>query len=281
MTTIGICAIVRNEAPYIEEWIAFHLLQGVSNFLIFNDGSSDSTSEILSAIAKSEPVTVIDWEARFQSFDDSQRYAYKFGACWFVGKVNFVAFIDADEFLFSTNGSLLPVELQNLAEQTSALAIELRLFGSDGHIEHTKGYVTSRFTKSTSPSHPGNLWIKTVAKPQEIYDFDSCHSVVLRSGNYVLSDGSPYNKSSEHPGKSIKRGSGSLQINHYMLKSLEEYRQKQARCRYDELASRYDAEFFEARNSPNWANGYINDFLVSFSDQITDRIAQFQRTTNF
>jgi hypothetical protein len=39
---IAACTCVRNDVPYLTEWIEFHRLQGFSNFFIFNDGSSDS-----------------------------------------------------------------------------------------------------------------------------------------------------------------------------------------------------------------------------------------------
>lgn len=36
-----ICTSVRNEAPYIQEWLEFHLLVGATKFVIYNDRSTD------------------------------------------------------------------------------------------------------------------------------------------------------------------------------------------------------------------------------------------------
>jgi hypothetical protein len=47
---LAICAIVKDEARYIEEWLAFHFLQGVSQVLIFDNESTDGTRDILTSI---------------------------------------------------------------------------------------------------------------------------------------------------------------------------------------------------------------------------------------
>ena len=36
-----ICTSVRNEAPYIQEWLEFHLLVGATKFVIYDDKSTD------------------------------------------------------------------------------------------------------------------------------------------------------------------------------------------------------------------------------------------------
>ena len=38
---------MKNEAPYIVEWIAYHRAIGVDNFLIYTNDCADSTDEVL------------------------------------------------------------------------------------------------------------------------------------------------------------------------------------------------------------------------------------------
>lgn len=47
---LAICSVVQNESPYIAEWIEYHLLPhiGVSEFVLYDDGSSDNTLMTLS-----------------------------------------------------------------------------------------------------------------------------------------------------------------------------------------------------------------------------------------
>ena len=47
LPTVAACARVRNEGPYLREWLEFHLLTGMSHFYIFDDASSDNTRDVL------------------------------------------------------------------------------------------------------------------------------------------------------------------------------------------------------------------------------------------
>ena len=35
-------SIVRDEAPYIKEWLDYHLLAGIDHFLIYDNDSADN-----------------------------------------------------------------------------------------------------------------------------------------------------------------------------------------------------------------------------------------------
>jgi hypothetical protein len=45
--TVAICAIVRDEASYVEEWVEFHRRQRVTAFRIYDNGSIDGTPDVL------------------------------------------------------------------------------------------------------------------------------------------------------------------------------------------------------------------------------------------
>jgi hypothetical protein len=38
---LTLCSMVKNDAPYIVEWIEFLRLQGVDRFILYDDGSAD------------------------------------------------------------------------------------------------------------------------------------------------------------------------------------------------------------------------------------------------
>lgn len=50
---LSFVAIVKNEAPYIIEWIEFHKLVGVDKFYIYDNESSDNLKELLQPYIKS------------------------------------------------------------------------------------------------------------------------------------------------------------------------------------------------------------------------------------
>jgi glycosyltransferase involved in cell wall biosynthesis len=246
MLSVGICALVRNEARYIQEWVAFHSLQGVSRILVFDNGSSDGTPDLLRSARPHSGIEVIDRPGGADAFDALQRQTYQEGASMLAGKVDMVLFIDADEFVHADGGSLgaafaaLP--------SVGAVAIGQRVFGSSGQRRFQRTPVTLRFTQHLPDSDPESRWFKTAARPELIERFDSVHSVVLRSGRYVMADGSPLVRSGPHPGCADHAVKGWLHLNHYMLKSREEYRLKQRKWSSTGLASRYSEEYFTSRD---------------------------------
>lgn len=58
---LSVVAIFKNEADYIYEWIAYHLLMGVEHFYIADNDSSDETAEILKKLENAGLVTYQYW----------------------------------------------------------------------------------------------------------------------------------------------------------------------------------------------------------------------------
>jgi glycosyltransferase involved in cell wall biosynthesis len=248
LLTVGLCAIVRNEASYIQEWAAFHHLQGVFPLLIFDNGSTDGTGNLLRAARSEAGISVIECPRMASRFDSVQRQAYAQGAQLLAGKADWVLFVDADEFVYSEHGRLASA-FSVFPENTGAVAIGQRVFGSSGRRLRGPAPVSSRFTRCTPLSHSEAHWFKTAARPELIERFDSVHSVELRAGHYLMADGSPLMRSSGHPGCADQAVDGRIRLNHYMLKSREEFRAKQRRWADTDIASRYDEAYFTSRDS--------------------------------
>jgi hypothetical protein len=181
-----ICAVVKNEGIYISEWIAFHCLQGVNNFLIFDNQSTDGTKQALAQIARHTSVWAIDWPG--DNYHEMQLSAYVEGAKRLIGQADWAAFIDIDEFIFSSRNRSLPEELELFGPEVSAIAIGHRIFGSSGQITYQSDLVTSRFVRCARPDHPQSQWFKTIVRPALVDRFDSAHSVILKAGSYLLAD---------------------------------------------------------------------------------------------
>ena len=184
-TTVAICAIARNESTYIEEWVEFHRRQGVTLFRVYDNGSSDGKSEVLRKLGI-EPKS---WTEHTPQFDNQQRAAYVDGARVLTGHATWAAFIDIDEFLFGRDRINLAETLAGIPADVGAVAVQQRVFGSGGQPTRLPGGVVERFTRCAG--HQERHWFKSIARPEQIVRFDSVHSVVLRTGSYILSDGSP------------------------------------------------------------------------------------------
>lgn len=220
---LGICAIVRDEAAYVEEWVAFHRRQGVSEFRIYDNGSVDGTPEILKQLG----IDPIIWAGRPDDFVAMQQAAYEEAARALAGTVDWLAFIDVDEFVFGRNRPLAEV-LTAFTANVGAIAVQQRLFGSNGLRTWSPGLVVQRFTRCARLDHHESHWFKTIVRPELVVRVDSPHSVVLRGGTYVMVDGSPLRRG-DHLAWALGRVEGPIGLHHYLLKSLAEFRVKQAR----------------------------------------------------
>jgi glycosyltransferase involved in cell wall biosynthesis len=238
---IGICAIMRDEASYLAEWIDFHRQQGVSLFRIYDNGSRDNTIAVL----RQHAIEPISWPDHPASFGPQQGAAYHDAVQHLKGQVDWVAFIDVDEFLFGRRGFTLAECLSNFAA-ASAIAVPQRIFGSNGHLTRSSENVVDRFTRCAPLDHDENSWYKTIARPEHVAGFDSVHSVHLSYGRYVLPDGTDLIRQFGDC-KTDRRVDGSITLNHYMLRSLAEFRQKQRKWHDRNEACRVSDEYFTNR----------------------------------
>lgn len=87
--------MAKNEAPYIEEWIEFHIKQGVSHFIIYDNESTDNFYEVLKPYINSGIVTYKIVKGLFRQVD-----IYNTAFMNYRDKFRYMAFLDTDEFMF-------------------------------------------------------------------------------------------------------------------------------------------------------------------------------------
>ena len=64
MDKIAVCALFKDEAPYLLEWLAFHRMIGVDLFVLYDNGSSDGGADLVRASSFGRNVSIIDWPDR-------------------------------------------------------------------------------------------------------------------------------------------------------------------------------------------------------------------------
>jgi hypothetical protein len=122
---VEVCAVFRDEAKYLAEWVQFHLDEGVSKFHLFNDASTDNFAEVLEPFISTGVVSISPAKGRHQielynSFLNQNK-----------GRRVWAAFIDIDEFLFAPEGAPLPTALRRFSG-TAGVFVFWKVFGSGG-----------------------------------------------------------------------------------------------------------------------------------------------------
>ncbi len=254
---IAVVAIVKDEGLYLKEWIAYHALRGLTNFVVYNNDSSDDTLHILRS-ATGITVTIHDWP--YIEGVAPQMSAYNDAIARHGADFDFMFFFDIDEFLLPTGVDTIPQILAKLPVDVGAVGINQRVFGSSGLLNYEPGLVIERFQHCAPEDYNEHVWIKSCYRPSCVGYIGSPHLALLTSGRYAHPDGSElifselvFGTNNRAPVAPVDFGQ--IQLNHYMLKSRAEFLTKRARgvaTGYDEKTrkERYeDMNYFDYRDT--------------------------------
>jgi Glycosyl transferase family 2 len=249
---LAVAAIFKNEGPYILEWVAFHRAVGIDRFFIADNGSDDGSTELLAALDLAGLVTHIPFPGTPGRPPQLPAYAeilrrHGQDADW-------IAFIDADEFLLPAAplDSVRPV-LAGLAArpEVGAVAVNWSVYGSAGEQDAREGLVIERFPARARHDTLVNHHYKTILRPEAFADVHETPHLFRLYGGFgaVHADGSPvepYDGCQHGLSKAISWAP--LRLNHYVVKSREEFfLRKRLRGRATQNAQR-DAGFFAAHD---------------------------------
>ena len=232
--SLSVCAIFRNEAPYLREWIEFHRLVGVEHFYLYQNRSDDDWQTALRPFQDEGLVEVIEWPM----VPPAQLQSYQHFIDRHKGEQGWVSFLDCDEFLYSPCYSTISEVLTQVPERWGALGINWLCFGASGQESATPGLVIERFTFRSAEGFEPNMHIKSVVRMDRVEAAGpNPHHFQVRGGTC--------NESGEEVRGPFNRSSGNrlLRINHYHTKSRQEYLQRIARGKADRCAQREPAEF--------------------------------------
>lgn len=220
---LAVCAIFRDEARYLAEWVTFHRIQGVERFYLYDNLSTDDWRSELDPEIESGVVEVTRWTA-----EPGQRSAYDECLRRHRNDARWIAFIDTDEFLFSPTGTPVPNVLRSF-DTCPGVVVNWRIYGTNGWERTPDGLVIETHPRRGPDDHPANAIVKSIVYPRYAFGVTdtSVHYFRLR-GNPVGEDKQPSLLPRRTPPTADL-----LRINHYYAKSEEEFNRKAARPRAD------------------------------------------------
>lgn len=233
-TYLAVCAIAKDEGPYFKEWIEWHRKMGVEKFYIYDNESTDGTKEVLQPYIDAGIVDYTyfpGYRKQLASYDDCLE-RHRLEARW-------IAFIDLDEFIVPVKDKNIPEFLKRF-EDVPAVEINWLVYGSGGAVKKEPGGMMSRFKRHSQPTHRLNRHVKSIVDPRRVFSMIGCHEVARISGKAADSHGEPItaNFRDRVPQQDV------IRINHYAVRSYEEFREKQNRGRASGKQRKVSDDYF-------------------------------------
>jgi len=226
-TYLSMCSMYRDHAEYLREWIEFHRLVGVERFFLYDNESTDDHREVLAPYEEAGVVVVHHWPTPESvergvpwgltaAFDDClERHREE---------TRWLAFIDIDEFLFSPTGTALP-ELLADYEAHPGVCVNRVDFGMSGHISKPPGLVIENYVRRRRYGRHARAHVKSIVDPTRVERCRNSHWFEYRNGAVAVDENhEPVEDAPPHTRNAMSLSR--LRINHYLVKSEEEYRTK-------------------------------------------------------
>ena len=177
--TLAICAVFKDEAEYLDEWVRFHRSQGVEHFFLYNNFSSDNFEQVLAPHA--DYVTVTNWPISF--LEGGQLRAMVHAIERLRGTYRWLAIIDVDEFIFGTMRRLveeLALEPYSHADQVLVNTI---CYGTSGISDYPPGTLLKHLTRRAPLWWRRNSQRKCIVNPHAVERVTLIHEMQVREGS--------------------------------------------------------------------------------------------------
>ncbi len=276
---------VKNEGPFLLEWIAFNRLIGVTNFLFYSNDCTDGTAELLEALAAREMLVHLPNPAQGRNY---QMEALKDAAHQeVVRQADWLWIADVDEFLNIHVGAHDIPSLIEACGNAKAISIGFQFFANDGIESFVDAPVISQFTRSHNP----DIWcaetaieVKTLVRQDFPLKYYGAHRPFFKKNLPPRrfprwSDGSGRDVPhkflvADNPRRIRKfpaKGSRDFAtLNHYALRSLDSYLVKNDRGDVNREHRAFDDSYWRERNDPAYQDLSIQRYLPQLAEALEE-----------
>ena len=257
--TLLAVSTMKDEGPYVLEWVAHHLAAGFTDVLVYTNDCTDGTDTMLQRLqalgvgvqhrTNAVPEGVKPQPAMLKLAADEPMLA---DADW-------VLILDADEFLCVNHPSGLVggIVADLNAVQAQAMVLTWRVFGSNGVQDWSPQPVTDQFTRA-APEFWNKGWgTKTLFRYDPKYLRPGIHRPIIKAQHkdsgyaesvlWVNGSGKPLDTWFKLRGwRSIRRTLGYDwgQVNHYAIKSMDAYALRKLRGNVNLKADKYNFDYW-------------------------------------
>ncbi len=276
---------VKNEGPFLLEWIAFNRLIGVTDFLFYSNDCTDGTDRMLDALAARGNVRHLPNPAEGRNY---QMEALKDAARQdIVREADWVWIADVDEFLNIHVGDHTIPALIDACGDPQAISVTFQFFANDGIDGFVDAPVIGQFTRSHNP----DIWcgetaieVKSLMRHDFPLQYFGAHRPFFKAGKARgrmprWTDGSgrevPHKFLVAANPRRIRKfpSQGAREfatLNHYALRSLDSYLVKNDRGDVNRENRDFDDTYWRERNDPAWEDPSIQRYLPDLEQALAE-----------
>ncbi len=269
---------MRNEAAFILEWIAYHKLIGVTDFLIYSNDCTDGTDEMLDrltqmGLAQHQPnprsgKKTVQWKALGRARNHP-----------LVKEADWIFVTDVDEFLCIHTGGGRLQDLFSARPEADAFALPWRMFGHNDVQAYADELVMAQFTKCAPEAM---LWPWRAVQFKTLWRNDNKHLDKLGVHLPHLKEGAPPLRWVDGNGEILQQLAGTVlphtgprydlaQINHYALSSVENFLVKADRGKPNRTSEPTDLGYWIERDF----NLVEDHRILRFEDDVRAQVAEW------
>lgn len=243
-----VISTMKNEGPYVLEWLAWHRTIGFSDVLIYSNDCDDGTDLLLDRLhALGEITHVRNKVLKRGPHKSALKYAqasdqYQ-GADW-------VFVCDIDEFLNIHEGDGNVGDLLSRFPDADAIPVPWRMFSNNGHAELSDTLTVEAFTDGEPAQRPDaqvGRFVKTLFRRSEEVERLGLHGPVYAEGESPRWRSSALEEAADgDPNRpSAALGFGAAQVNHYAVRSVDAYLIKRDRGRANHVGDTLGTEYWD------------------------------------
>ncbi len=254
---------MKDEGPYVVEWVAHHLAVGFTEVMVYTNDCSDGTDALLKRLQALD-TGVYHRENVIPEGMKPHPSMLKLAADEeIVVNSDWLLVLDADEFMCINHPSHtldgLVTDLN--AMNAHAIVLTWRIFGSSGVRDWSRAPITDQFTRA-APEFWNKGWgTKTMLKFDPKYLRLGMHRPIIKSQHketdypesvlWVNGSGRPLEEWFKFRGwRSIRRTVGYdwAQINHYAIKSMGAYSLRKFRGNANLKKDKYNSDYWSLQD---------------------------------
>jgi len=250
---------MKDEAPFVVEWVAHHLAVGFTDIVVYTNDCTDGTDTMLKRM-QALKIGVFHRDNVIPEGIKPQPSMLKHASeDALVRASDWLLILDADEFLAINHpsGTMDGLVGDLNAMNAHAMVLTWRIFGSSGIRDWSRQPVTDQFTRAAPEFWHMGWGTKTLFRYDPKYLRPGIHRPIIKSqfkdtdypGSvlWVNGSGRPMEEWFKLRGwRSIRRTVGYDwgQVNHYAIKSMDAYSLRKFRGNVNQKKDKYNADYW-------------------------------------